>query len=213
MKVYAHYKGGCTDGNSYRWRTLLQFGDSWKIIGSVVMINPGSARPLNAELPIQDNDILLQLNQFCDKDAWYAFSNDTTMRFIRSLFKHLYQYRNGSSELNGVIQIFNLMNIMEENLDKAKERFKNASQPFAQTTAEDIANLSGPIYLGWGSVGKEINFFNAAKSFFDAVICQYEGKYLDHNFKRNPFYHPRYLMHFGRNKKEGKKLLEEFCRG
>lgn len=36
------------------------------------------------------------------------------------------------------------MNIIEKNLDQAKERFKNASQPFAQTTAEDIANLSGP---------------------------------------------------------------------
>ncbi|GIJ93186.1 hypothetical protein CAPN002_04040 [Capnocytophaga stomatis] len=44
MKVYAHFfeeKG--EKEVQYRWRTLLQFGDSWEIIGSVVMKNPGSA--------------------------------------------------------------------------------------------------------------------------------------------------------------------------
>ena len=55
MKVYAHYKGKekTGDGNSYRWRTLLQFGDSWECIGSVFMKNPGSAKPLYPTSPIQ----------------------------------------------------------------------------------------------------------------------------------------------------------------
>ena len=51
MKVYAHYKGKekTGDGNSYRWRTLLQFGDSWECIGSVFMKNPGSVHQLYYE--------------------------------------------------------------------------------------------------------------------------------------------------------------------
>ena len=43
MKVFAHYYDSDETGNNYRWRTLLQFGASWDIIGSVVMKNPGSA--------------------------------------------------------------------------------------------------------------------------------------------------------------------------
>ena len=46
MKVFAHYHKSETTGKDYRWRTLLQFGTSWDIIGSVVMKNPGSAATL-----------------------------------------------------------------------------------------------------------------------------------------------------------------------
>jgi hypothetical protein len=46
MKVFAHYLGNdknwnlSKDGFQYRWRTILQFGNSWDVIGSVVMKNP-----------------------------------------------------------------------------------------------------------------------------------------------------------------------------
>lgn len=36
MKVFAHYIKDDTTGNEYRWRTLLQIGNSWNIIGSIV---------------------------------------------------------------------------------------------------------------------------------------------------------------------------------
>lgn len=42
MKVFTHYTK-ITEQEEFRWRTLLQFGESWDIIGSVVMKNPGSA--------------------------------------------------------------------------------------------------------------------------------------------------------------------------
>lgn len=45
MKVFAHCYDSDETGNNYRWRTLLQFGTSWDILGSVVMKNPGSAEP------------------------------------------------------------------------------------------------------------------------------------------------------------------------
>jgi len=53
MRVFAHYYSDEVTGIEYRWRTLLQLGDSWDICGTVVMKNPGSSRPT---CPINDND-------------------------------------------------------------------------------------------------------------------------------------------------------------
>ena len=43
MKVYTHYNKIANTDMGYRWRTLLQFGNSWDVIGSIVMMNPGGA--------------------------------------------------------------------------------------------------------------------------------------------------------------------------
>ncbi len=43
MKVYAEFIDD--NGLLFRTKTLLQFGDSWDLIGSIVMKNPGSAKP------------------------------------------------------------------------------------------------------------------------------------------------------------------------
>ena len=128
MKVYAHYKGKekTGDGNSYRWRTLLQFGDSWECIGSVFMKNPGSAKPLYPTTPIQDEVLLKHLSKFSyNKECgWFHFSDDPTMRHIENLFRTYYKHKSGWDELNGVIQIFNLMNVMEPDLNEAKKNLK-----------------------------------------------------------------------------------------
>ena len=42
MKVYAEFIND--ESLIFRTRTLLQFGDSWDLIGSIVMKNPGSAK-------------------------------------------------------------------------------------------------------------------------------------------------------------------------
>ena len=52
MKVSTHYYK-VDNQHGLRWRTPLQFGKSWDIIGSVVMKNPGSSAP-KAERPITD---------------------------------------------------------------------------------------------------------------------------------------------------------------
>lgn len=44
MKVYAQYFE--LEGISYRLNTILQFGDSWELLGNVVLANPGSAEPI-----------------------------------------------------------------------------------------------------------------------------------------------------------------------
>ena len=54
MKVYTHFIK-IDENDGYRWRTLLQFGNSWDCIGSVVMKNPGSSKMVDSE-PIS-NDV------------------------------------------------------------------------------------------------------------------------------------------------------------
>ena len=43
MKVYAEFIDD--NGLLFRTKTLLQFGDSWDLIGSIVMKKTGSAKP------------------------------------------------------------------------------------------------------------------------------------------------------------------------
>ena len=89
MRVFTHYReisGENSDG--FRFRTLLQFGSSWDIVGSVVMKNPGSANFKSPE-PIKDEEQLSPLMKF---------KADNTMRCIASMFTECFQ-RNTSRPL------------------------------------------------------------------------------------------------------------------
>lgn len=212
MKVYAHYhEEDKSNGNAYRWRTLLQFGDSWSVIGSVVMKNPGSATPIDKDNPISDNNILSHLHEFDKENEWYLFRPDNTMQNIERLFR-CYQIENGGSNaLNGIIQIFNLINVRDPNLNNALKKNANAKYDYANTVDEDIELLVAPVYLGWGSLGFEETFRQNAQKIFDATKNTLNGKYLHPNFLDNKFYHPQYLMGRGKNKPNSQFLLNSFC--
>ena len=213
MKVYAHYLGKDTteDGNSYRWRTLLQFGNTWKCIGSVYLKNPGSAIPLEPKSPIRDKQILQHLHQYSSEYDWFSFSGDSTMSHIESIFKIYYNKQSSREELNGVIQIFNLMNVMEPKLNDAIEKFKRAKCQLAQTTEKDLSQLVSPIYLGWSTLGENKIFKDKAERIFNKVLFDYDGRYLENNFSKNRFYHPLYMMVYGRNRRHCLKTLNAFC--
>jgi hypothetical protein len=57
MKVFAEFV--VENGIEYRTKTLLQFGNKWNLIGSIVMKNPGSAFP-KSEI---SNETWNELNQ------------------------------------------------------------------------------------------------------------------------------------------------------
>ncbi|MDY3143273.1 MAG: hypothetical protein SOW30_11445, partial [Parabacteroides sp.] len=65
MNVYTHYRT-IAPSIGFRWRTLLQFGDGWNVIGSVVMKNPGSSY-FASEAPLTDGNILAHLQSFDDE--------------------------------------------------------------------------------------------------------------------------------------------------
>ena len=110
MKVFAHYYSDEATGIEYRWRTLLQLGNSWTVCGTVVMKNPGSSRPI-CPIDETDSELLSQLRRFDNAknytgNGWYHFSADNTMNLVRHLFEaHLVAHK---KPVEGIIQIFNL---------------------------------------------------------------------------------------------------------
>lgn len=208
MKVYALYFKSEETGNDYRWRTLLKFGTSWNVIGSVVMKNPGSASPIRS---IGDEETLYHLHSFCNKDEWFEFSVDNTMRNIEKLFISYYQEQINNPILDGVIQVFNLINVRDADLEIALAKNKKATLPFSKTIEQDISQLIPPVYLGWGALGFAPSFREDAERIFYFVYQKKEGLYLQREFENNLFYHPQYLIGRGKNRPKSQYLLNAFC--
>ena len=211
MKVFAHWYNSETSGNDYRWGTILQFGTSWDIIGSVVMKNPGSAEPLNS---VHERTTLEYLKRFSNEpkdcwqsSVWYSFSSDDTMLKIERLFCAYYKV----PILNGVIQVFNLMNVRDPNLELALIKNNGESLPFSKTTESDIKFLVAPVYIGWGDLWKKQAFREDAEKIFTAVKNRFDGNYLFPQLADNKFYHPQYLLGRGTNSPTSRFILNSFC--
>ena len=207
MKVFAHFKDATesVDGLQYRWRTLLQFGNSWEILGTVIMKNPGSSRPIYSTIP---EATLQQLQQIDNEADWYEFTVDTTMSGIGRLFSIYCHNRN--LPLNGVVQIFNLFNIREADLNKALAYKQQSNDSIVCTWQKDREQLKGAIYLGWGDLGKEELFKQQALTIFEQTK-QSSLHYLSDNFHHNKFYHPLYLTLYGKKKENVAQALSDFC--
>lgn len=229
MKVYTHYyKAKDAKSTEFRWRTLLQFGKSWDIIGSVVMKNPGSSKPKvkdanGAAISISDENILVKLREFNDlKIMWYEFKPDNTMACVKELFQKYYEPK----ELNGVIQIFNIFYIKDAILNNATKKdkkdffedskkmdikcpFKNNKEFEEKVLKKDFENLKIPIYLGFADFGTNEKYKERCKDFFEKAKDK-RMKYCSEKFADNKFYHPLYLMRYGKNKPECQKVLQCF---
>ena len=97
MKVFAHYFYDNKNDVEYRWRTIIQIGNSWDVRGTIFMKNPGSSKPVeSSNKPIDNSVILEKLRTFDDRRAslsfeWYEFSVDRTMISVINLFKAYYE--------------------------------------------------------------------------------------------------------------------------
>ena len=207
MKVYTHYL--CENDIEYRWRTILQIGDSWEVRGTIFMKNPGSSKKIKS---IEDQCLLEKLRKFDNpkislSNKWYEFSIDNSMGCVESLFKAYYDAKN--MPLNGIIQVFNLFNIRDANLRKALDRLKgNVIEDFAYTTTYDISHIDNPVYIGWGNLWKNRVLNNNAEAIFNAV--KQKTSYLSDVIQNNKFYHPQYLMAYGKNREKCKEDLNSF---
>lgn len=212
MKVYSHYyKEENQEG--LRWRTILQFGNSWDIIGSVVMKNPGSSVPVN---PVIDKAILVKLASFDNSDdLWYEFTDDDTMRKVSVLFASYYNLEY-VSQLNGIVQIFNLFYIMNPNEQQAEEELKYAGLPGNFRKSVDLLNydiehLVAPVYLGFGNLAFKDSFRDSAKKYFDSLFeLGFPTSYLKERFEDNMFYHPQYLCGNGSNNSHSLYIRRNF---
>ncbi len=216
MKIYTHYNLIGNTERGYRWRTLLQFGTSWNIIGSIVMMNPGNANFKHSDhRPEADVELLNHLRQFDNSinqnEAWYEFNSDPTLDIVNEMFSERSRV-NGFGELNGVIQVFNLFYLRDPNLDKGIELNNKLELDSTNDTIfeDDIKNLKAPLYLGFGQLSQNPQFKDKAKFFFDKAIGELGVKYLDPVFEKNSFMHPRRLMRYMKYKPEGILLKLQF---
>lgn len=204
MKVYAHYEK--IDGIEYRWRTLLQLGNSWEVCGTVIMKNPGSSHPVNWKddkpIPINNIETLKNLSRFDDFNSlaskeWFDFSVDPTMRHVGHLIEDYLCYNKRIKE--GIIQIFNLFNVIDKSLGEAIQKF----DPQVVNTVEDDINSikkysKYPIYIGWGTLWRNKQFREHAERIYN--VTKEITHYLDtKDIANNKYYHPQYLLGVGKN--------------
>ena len=112
------------------------------------------------------------------------------MQLIEKLFVARYE----GKPLNGVIQIFNLFNIRNADLEAALMSSKEAKESVLSTIDEDIEAMrrfASPIYIGWGSLGKDLHFKEQAEKIFQFVRGEMKQEYLFPEFEKNRFYHQK----------------------
>ena len=214
MRVFAHYYSDEVTEIEYRWRTLLQLGDSWDVCGTVVMKNPGSSSHMG-KIDENDSELLGQLRRFDNADgyighSWHHFSVDNTMRLVCHLIEAYLVAHNKPVE--GIIQIFNLFNIRDVDLNKGLEKMQvSQGESILMTTDDDINNLVPPIYLGWGNLKNNKLFKGYAEKFFERT--KPDALYLDQDYSKNPFYHPQYLLVYGNRRERCKQIYSSFING
>lgn len=190
MKVYAEFS--VEKGIEYRQQTLLQIGDSWDLIGSAVLKNPGSASPKSQVTDDTFENIKRLVGKDCKaKDTWYDFSSDSTMRFLKKIFNGNYAHGE-STEINGVIQLFNLYYIRDKDIAFASSKlYKNKSRFVYPNCDELVSSFQNkPVYLGWrDECYRNEETLELAKKIF-TYVAESEHMYLEEIFENNEFNHP-----------------------
>lgn len=193
MKVYAEFFE--KNGRVYRLNTLLKFGDSWDLIGNVVLANPGSARP---DTIVNADDFNL-ISQFYDRyrggektdiDCWFEVVADPTMFRIEKIFSGWYVGR--EKKLSGVVQLFNTFNLVNQDLQEAILQVDMESSFVFSKHIYRFFN-DKPTYFGFSrDVLANDTLREVAKNIFEKSSDTVKSFY-EQEFNNNPFYHTSYV--------------------
>ncbi|WP_175623123.1 hypothetical protein [Chryseobacterium schmidteae] len=194
MKVFAEFIEN--NGLQFRTKTLLQFGDSWDLIGSIVMKNPGSAKPGIALDDSTYQNISNFLGEKINSETWSVSGNDPTIRKIATIFNG--NHVDKDLKLNGIIQIYNLYNICEPKIKLAYEKAENASQDLLYIDLHKVISefKNKPVYLGFFHFytyrkTKHSEYLqNTARGIFDYVKNSKFNYFSNKDIIDNPYYHP-----------------------
>lgn len=193
MKVYAEYF--IENNMEFRMNTILQFGNSWELIGNIVLANPGSAEPTDK---LDDESVIIlnnfykkyKCNQRFESKNWHEFAPDQTMYRIEKIFGGA--YIGEKKELNGVIQLFNTFNIKNQYLEEAIGQIDLESNLLFSIGIEKYFH-DKPTYFGFSkSILNNKILKSIAKDIFDNSTIKVKGLY-NNTFEENSFYHPSYI--------------------
>lgn len=193
MNVFAEY---FEENNiTYRRNTILQFGNSWQLIGNIVLANPGSATPIvnitqESSVKLKKFYKSYRFGGIFNVENWFEFKVDSTMRFVEKIFNG--EYVGNNKELNGVVQLFNIFNIRNPNLEKAVGKIEIETDfMFPSTIAKYFHDK--PTYFGFSKKAlKNKTLQKIAKRIFnnssEKILSIYKKGFSD-----NAFYHPMYI--------------------
>lgn len=192
MNVYA--EDFCADGINFRKTTILQFGNSFELIGSAILKNPGSSLPIDSLNQNETNQIKEAFPNI-PIENWKKFSVDATMNCLEKIFNGY--YINDQKPLSGMIQLFNLQYIREQDIYKARNLFNACNSKHKLPDYNEIISLikDKPVYLGWFDEPKKLKLHeveNFSTQVFD-YLKENNSSYLNKEFKNNKFYHPMFV--------------------
>jgi len=130
------------DGKCYRDQTILQFGESWKPLANFILLNPGSATPMD-NTPQNGYLASKDLPCFVDEGVYYRFSIDRLMGDLLKLYAQKFD--------GGVIRIYNLFNLKNQHSGSAIEEYRRfASARHMHTKPREIWYADAPVIVAVG---------------------------------------------------------------
>ena len=145
MKCYARWRELENGGLCVRDQTILQFGESWDLLASLVLFNPGSALP-NRDAVATEFLSSRGLPYFigaADGQQYYEFNLDPLMRSVLKAAAEVFS--------DGAIKIYNLFNIKNQNSGEAVGNFESqVANPLIYTRADEVRYLSAPVVFACG---------------------------------------------------------------
>ena len=206
MLVHAEYFK-IDEATAIRRKTLLHFGKSNDLIGSAVLINPGSAPPTGEANMKMINAFFARNHpkEYVTTGIWHKFRPDATMLQLEKVFNGWYVGR--ERPLKGIIQLFNCFYIKQKDLDKALGAFQNHN---SWSFSEQCLLKDKPVYFGWGTTGKTNTLLRPIAS---TIFNTYEKKtpIYQADFDDNCFYHPGYLNRSYQRNEKSKAILSKFA--
>ena len=150
MRCFARWEKDDKAEVFFRDQTILQFGNCWDFRANFILLNPGSALPLN---DIDKTDLLREksLSFFVEPqqgEKYVEFSIDRLMNDVLKLFL--------SEFGGGTIRLYNLFNLKNQKSGEAIEQFtSNCSHPKMFAAEKDIKFCEAPVIIASGGNARE----------------------------------------------------------
>lgn len=150
MRCFARWEKDDEAEVFFRDQTILQFGESWELIANLVLLNPGSALPLNSD---NQTDFLRSKNlpffvEPTGQEKYVEFSIDRLMNDVLKLFSSEYA--------GGTIRLYNLFNLKNQHSGEAIQQFSaNESHPKMFSKDAEIRFCGAPVVIASGGNAKK----------------------------------------------------------
>lgn len=146
MRCFARWENDANSEVYFRDQTILQFGNSWDFLANFVLLNPGSALPLN-EVDQTEHLRSKALPFFVeptDGETYVEFSIDRLMNDVIKLFTSEYS--------GGSIRLYNLFNLKNQDSNAALGQFlTNQTHPKMFAKERDVKFCDAPVIIASGS--------------------------------------------------------------